>query len=204
MDKINRFAFGVFLVLATALPASAGRVLVFTDSIGITGWPTQWPQLFIAQRPDLTMCENTLIGRDTAGGVTVIQSAIDACGSVTDVVVMLGVNDPLMLGETDPKETAKRLRTIANKIRARGAREWILTPVPATNDRGTGINHQQFTRDVRKWLYHMNGSGVSYNVADVRDKFTEILWSSCASDGIHPDGIACRQPIADFVAGVVP
>lgn len=195
---------GVFLVLCVATPAHAGRVLTLTDSLGLTGWPTQWPQLFLAQRPDLTLCENALIGRDTAGGVTVVQSAIDACGNVTDVVVQLGVNDPLMLGETDPKETAKRLRTIASKIRARGAREWILTPAPATNDRGTAVDHQEFTREVRRWLYHMNGNGPAYNVVDVRDAFTETLWTSCAADGVHPDGIACRQPIADTVADVVP
>lgn len=197
------------LLLFFATNAHAGHVLYYSDSIGsaLNGTPTIM-DLLLAQRPDLTGCNDSYPGRDTDDGVTGVQTAMapGCVGLETDVIVVLGINDPLSV-DSDPKEAAKRLRQIGAKIRAKGAREWLVPPLPCLSNRGLPLDFQEYRRQIRYWLAHMNGAGVSYNVIDAADEFTETPWDVCAADGVHPAGAAglpCRQKVADYLATVIP
>lgn len=206
-----------FVLSFSPTAALAEHVLFYSDSIGSAALavPTIY-DLFIAQKPGWTGCNDSYPGRQTDSaflpsvqrGATDITAAMEPrCPGVeTDVIVMLGINDPLEGPGVwrDAKETAKRLRTIAGKIKNRGATPWIVPPLPCPTDRYIGFDFQQYRKDVRYWLGHLNGAGTTYNIVDAPDEFTELLWSSCATDLVHPDGIACRQKVADYLAESIP
>jgi len=186
----------------------ATRVVFFGDSI--TAWysPTDWPALVAQQRPGIQVCRNGVAGRTTVDGLAqfdAVMAYTSRFGWVSDVVILLGVNDLQVLG-SDPLDTALRLRELAAKARSWGAREWILTPTPAIK---VPLHRElpvwAFSRDVGNLLMTLNGIGPEYNVLDLRDEFARrVLWSSCSSDGLHPTGVACRQVIADYVARALP
>jgi len=215
MNRLSSWSWPFALVFAVGLAAApahcqepaAKRVLFFGDSI--TAWydPTDWPALVGKRRPTLQICRNgvpgrtTLDGRDSFDGV---MAYTQYYGRVTDVVILLGIND-LLLG-SDPHDTAVRLRELGQRAREWGAREWILTLTPALKiPLRRDLPAWEFSRDVGNWLLRLNGIGPAYNIIDVRDEFARrVLWSSCSSDGLHPTGIGCRQVIADAVANALP
>jgi lysophospholipase L1-like esterase len=216
MNRLSSWNWSLALALTLGLSGTAAhcqepaakRVLFFGDSI--TAWfgPTDWPTLVGQRRPSLQICRNGVPARTTVDGLNSFDGVMaytQLYGRVTDVVILLGINDLQVLG-SDSYDTAVRLRELGERVRAWGAREWILTLTPALKiPLRRDLPAWEFSRDVGNWLLTLNGIGPAYNIIDVRDEFgRRLLWSSCSTDGLHPTGLGCRQVIADVVAKALP
>lgn len=146
-------SFLVFAVLAAALPAQAGRVVMFfTDSRGNTGARTgdSFPQIVDAARTDFTVCLRYKNSRTTVDGLAELDAALASCratGAVTDVVLLLGINDMIYVPGQTPAGVVSNLRPMADKVRAGGAREWILTEPPGPTSWGGFLDARGWTRD---------------------------------------------------------
>ena len=196
------------LLLLTPADAAPLRVACYGDSILANVRPTDPCTLLQALRPDIAVIQWSQGGLSTQAGIDEYDAFERTHGSFSYVITNLAINDPAQMGETDPKATAQRIRTLAGKIRDHGAREIILTPTPATTTAttpGGPVDLVAFTRDVRMWLYRLNGGGTAYDVYDMRDIFTVPGWQRCTAptDRTHPVE-ACRAEIAAYLATVVP
>lgn len=208
------------LILAALLlvpqAAHAGRVVMsYSDSRGNTGnapsTPTQgsWPQILDAARADFTVCNRPHNGWTSADGVANVAADYAACaatGTVTDVLILFGVNDLLLISGTTSAATAARVMTIADFVEAQGARAWIVLEPPGPIAWGgyTFMDARKYTRDDVDQLQRLGGAG--YRFIDVRDEFQVSNWyaTTCSSDQLHPTGLACRQLIANAVSAAIP
>lgn len=207
-SRIVRFAVALLFVGGCWNAPPPVRVLCFGDSI--TAWykPTDWPTLLGKARPDLEVVNAGVPGRTTVDGLAQFDEAFrqaEQKGRVSDVVVLLGINDLHLLGST-PQETAGRLRELAQRIRQAGAREWLLTLTPANKiPLRRELPARRFSREVGTWLHKLNESEPRYTILDLWERFEGPLdWSKCSRDGLHPDNEACRAEIAKLVAGELP
>ena len=192
-------------------PAFAGRVLFFGDSRVFTRSPDNdpYPHIVLEARPDLTGCINYEDGRNTVEGLAAIDKAIETCalgGAVTDVVILIGVNDVLEVGGTEA-ECVARIAQIADRVRAHGAREWIMTQPPAPGPaEWKNLDPDKWSRDVEAGLRALAASEKRYRLISNGnfDHFTKTLWNSCADDKLHPLGRLCREALAAGPIAVLP
>lgn len=193
-----------FLLLAA--PAQADRILCVGDSILHEGGATNtdWCALAAAQR-GLPFCRSGVPGKTAANGVADIDFLLGFCSQwgayhIDDVVFLYGANDAKASPRPSAELTASRLRQIAAKVEAFGSRAHILTPTPVLANPFWPADANAYLAEVTAWLYRLDGIGPSYETEAMRDEFTELFWGSCAPDGVHPTGLACRQKMAAFVA----
>lgn len=207
MSAVSRFAFALAIAALASACAERERpiVLLFGDSIFTEARSegSDVASLLASLRPELTIVDASRSGRDTENARFELADAIGR-ERPDAVVILLGTNDPSKLGERDPLATARRLVVLAEIAERSGARAIVATLAPAPSRRGIDFDHQPFTREVGHWLLRMQAPGPGYRVVDVRDAFTTNGWSSCSTDGIHPDGIACRAAIAETLAAALP
>lgn len=197
-------------ILVSALPAHAGRVVMFfTDSRGNTGARTgdTFPQLVDAARPDFTVCVRYRNGRTTVDGLTEFDAALASCrltGTVTDAVLLLGINDMIYVKEQTPAGVASNLRLIADKVRAAGVREWILTEPPGPVTWGGVLDARTWTRDNANEVRKLVTRG--YRFIETRDEYVLTNWydAGCSSDALHPTGLPCRQAMARPIIQALP
>jgi len=195
-------------LLTCAEAAYAGRVLFFGDSRFGTGSGTETriSSLVQSARPDLTHCVDFENGRNTPAGLAAIDEAIATCGKVTDVVIMLGVNDLLKATDPSAPATAARLCSIADRAVSAGARAWIVTEPPGPLAWGGKIDARRWVRDTRNELYKLKGAGMAHNLVDAHDEFIVLHWysPSVSNDHLHPTGLAGRKVIASSIAAALP
>lgn len=200
-----KFPFHAVLVasiLMSATPSWAGRVVMFfTDSRGNTGSATRdsFPMLVDSARSDFTACIQYRNGRTTVASLTEIAAALESCraaGTLTDVVILLGVNDPLYIAGQTPGGVAANLKAIADKVRAAGVREWILTEPPGPLAWGGVLDARKWTRDNANEVRRLEGEG--YRFIETRDEYVVTNWydPACSKDQLHPTGLACRKAMA--------
>ncbi|MFN2425482.1 MAG: SGNH/GDSL hydrolase family protein [Candidatus Binatia bacterium] len=197
----------LFALVAIAEPALAGRVLFIGDSRFNTGAATRIPTLVQNSRTDITHCVDSRNGRNTIDALAVIEAAIVTCGQVTDVVIMLGINDLLLKGQkVTSAGIAIRLRGIADRAALTGARAWIVTEPPGPLAWGGVIDARRFVRDTRNELYQLKGAGMEHELIDAHDEFIVLHWYSAgiSNDQLHPTGLAGRQAIAAAIAAALP
>ena len=208
MNMLRSFLLAVALVLCpmTNLAQAQDRFLFIGDSIfaaGVDTW-TDVGALFAKKHPELGgFCRSAVPGRTTQGlaGVDFLMAYCGQSGKypVRKVFILLGINNLRLLVPYSAEQTATELRAIAARVVANGGTPYILTLTPAFNDTSFPKGNV-YGRDVSMWLYLMNGVGPYYPVINARDKFTGVNWRTCATDGVHPDGILCRQTIADAIS----
>lgn len=192
----------ILSILLTAQLASAGCVMCFGDSITAmrADRKNDWCNLMNGPNPNMVVYNAGRNGRTTQEGIAEIDaafvSATAKCGPVSHVAVLLGVNDFFWIGD-GAVNTVARLNTIGDAIVAHGAVPLIFTLTPS---QGQYEVANDFTRDVSNELY----SSGTHQVGDVRDEFTRGGWNGCATDGLHPSTLSCRQVIADFGASMYP
>jgi len=202
------------LLAIFAAPAHAGRVVMsYSDSRGNTGnnpsnpAAGSWPQMLDAARADFTVCNKPHNGWTTVDADAAKSTDFAACaatGTVTDVLLLFGVNDLLYIAGATSSSTAARLMAIADWFEAQGVRAWILLEMPAPLAWGGILDARKWTRDNVEQLQRAGGS--SYRFINVRDEFVVSNWyaTTCSNDQLHPTGQSCRQAIANLVAGSVP
>jgi hypothetical protein len=193
------------LILATLLlaaPAHAACVIFDGDSITaasttLYGTNGEWPKLLQAQRPDVVPCNIAAGGKNTTQALSQFDNTVNwlkLYHVITDGVLLIGVNN-MIAGKT-VAQTAADIRTWCDKAIAQGIEPHVMTLTPATNF----VYANTYVGNVSTELLCDPGD---CNVYNLRDKYTAIDWVGC-SDNIHPTGLACRQVIADFVAGWLP
>lgn len=205
------FSAAVFVaVLAVAASAEAGRVVMFfTDSRGNTGSRTgdSFPQIVDASRSDFTVCLRFKNGRTTVDGLGELDAALASCratGAVSDVVLLLGINDMIYVPGQTSAGVAANLRAMADKVRAAGAREWILTEPPGPVAWGGFLDARTWTRDNANEVRKLLSRG--YRFIETRDEYVVTNWydTACSNDALHPSGLACRQALARPIVLALP
>lgn len=202
-------------ILLTANLAYADRVVMsFTDSRGGTsnGTPnTSYPQLLDNSRADFIVCNKFKNGRTTVQGLAEFEAAHSQCaalGDVTDVLILLGINDLLYVSGQTSTQVALNVRAIAAMAEAHGARAWLLTESPGPLAWGgySFMNARTWTRDNSNEMRHLNAVDPLYDIIDMRDEFISTFWynSACSSDALHPTALACRQLIANLINSLLP
>lgn len=218
-------AFTLFM----SAPAQADRVVMtFCDSRCNTtsSGSTNWPTMLDNQRADFIVCNKGLNGRNTAAGLADITPAIAQCqamGTLTDAVILLGVNS-LLAGISSDLAT-NQIRDIAAQIEAAGVVPWIVAEPPGPIAWGGYVfmNAYQYTQNNVNLLRQKNAVGVMYPIIEVRDALLKNLkvgtalvpgyWyrrnvgdtGSCSNDDLHPTNPTCRQQVfADTVSAAIP
>lgn len=212
---MKKILLTIATILLTATAANAGRVVMsFTDSRGGTsnGTPnTAYPQLLDASRTDFVVCNKFKNGRTTVQGLAEFEAAYvdcDAMGEVSDVMILLGINDLLYVVGQTSTGVATNVRAIAAMAAAHGARVWLLTETPGPIAWGgySYMNARLWTRDNNNEMRRLNSIDPLYNIIDVRDEFIVTNWynSTCSNDTLHPTGLSCRQLIANLLGASLP
>lgn len=183
------------LMLGVTQPAMADCVVFWGDSM-LTASVDEGPTLkqnLESLRPDLLVFDHAVGGVSTEWLLERSKEEMQN-NYYCRYVILASTNDP-RLGETDPKQSAKRLRSIAAKARNHANGEILLTPLPI----GFGNPDNDFVREVGNELIRLNGASVTYNVLDARDIFISPGWAWYNIDGVHlnSDG---RKLLAKFLA----
>lgn len=204
----------ILAMIIAATPAHAGRVVMsYSDSRGNTGNNTSnpaagsWPQMLDAARTDFTVCNRPRNGWTTADAEANKATDLASCtstGTVTDVLLLFGVNDFINLPGATSATTADRLLSIADWFELQGVRAWVLLEPPGPLAWGGFLDARKWTRDNVEQLQRQGGT--LYRFINVRDEFTVTNWfvTTCSNDQLHPTGQACRQVIANAVSAVLP
>lgn len=189
----------------------------YSDSRGGTGTNNttpangNWPQIVDVTRTDFTVCNKFHNGWTSQDGLNNKATDLAACsavGDVTDVLILFGVNDLLLISGTTSAATADRILQIADYFEAQGVRAWIVLEPPGPVAWGgySFMNARIYTRDDVEQLQRQGGAG--YRFLNARDEFMMpgMNWylASISSDQLHPTGLVGRQAIAALVAAALP
>lgn len=108
-----------------------------------------------------------------------------------------------MPGQT-PAGVVSNLRAMADKLRAGGAREWILTEPPGPTAWGGFLDARGWTRDNANEVRKLSSRG--YRFIETRDEYVVTNWYEpvCSNDALHPTGLPCRQALAKPIIRTLP